>query len=172
MVVSVKNRKNGIEGVSLIALCITIMVIVILVGIGIYGSTNMIKEVKLEELKTNMLLIQAKARECVKDASFQMGMNPDDVKKDSVRNEIYREKAKLQKATEHEIPSNFGITDMTNCYWLTTEAQTSWGLSKLQLKNKERYLIQFNETDETVEIYNTVGYHGQYSLTAIEQIEE
>ncbi len=160
------------EGVTLVALSITIIVIIILAGIAINGSTNMIKKAKLEELKTNMLLIQAKAREYVEDATFKMGINPDEPKKNSVRNEVYIENAKLQKATDDEIPSNFGITDRTTCYWLTSEAQTSWGLGKMSLESNENYLIQFDETNVTVEIYNTKGYQGNYSLTVIDQIKE
>ena len=39
------------EGVTLVALSITIIVIIILAGIAINGSTNMIKKAKLESLK-------------------------------------------------------------------------------------------------------------------------
>ena len=119
-----------------------------------------------------MLLIQAKAREYVEDATFKMGMNPDEPKKTNIRNEVYVQNAKLQKVADGEVPSSFGIIDTSTCYWLTPEAQTSWGLSKMKSGNGEKYLIQFNEIDVTVEIYNTVGYEGNYSLTAIEQIKE
>ena len=169
---SIEKMKKREEGITLVALSITIIVMIILAGIGIYGGTDIIKEAKLEELKTNMLLIQAKAREYVEDATFKMGMNPDEPKKTSVRNEVYIENAKLQKATDSEIPSSFGITDTTTCYWLTSETQTNWGLGKMKLENDEKYLIQFNETDVTVEVYNTKGYQGNYSLTAIDQIKE
>lgn len=169
---SIEKIKKREEGITLIALSITIIVMIILAGIAIYGSTDIIKEAKLEELKTNMLLIQAKAREYVEDATFKMGMNPDDAKKASVRDEVYVENAKLKKVAESELPSNFEISDATTCYWLTSEAQTSWGLSKMKLENDEKYLIQFKETDVTVEVYNTKGYQGNYSLTAIDQIED
>lgn len=168
----VKNKKHRTEGVTLITLCITIIIMIIIAGVGIYSITNIIKEAKLEELKTNMLLIQAKAKESIEDATFKMGMNADDTKKASVRNEVYIENAKLQKVENNELPSNLGITDTTTCYWLTTEAQTSWGLNKMELRKDEKYLIQFDEINETVEIYSTKGYKGNYSLTAIEQIKE
>ena len=66
------------------------------------------------------------------------------------------------------MPSKLGITDITTCYWLTQEAQSSWGLDKIKLGENEKYLIQFDETNVTVEVYNTQGYNGNYSLTAIE----
>lgn len=42
----------------------------------------------------------------------------------------------------------------------------------MELEEHEKYLIQFNETDITVEVYNTKGYQENYSLTAIDQIKE
>lgn len=169
---NIEKMKKREEGVTLVALSITIVVMIILAGIGIYSSTDIIKKAKLEELKTNMLLIEAKAREYVEDATFKMGINPDESKKAKVRNDVYVENAKLQKATDSEIPSGFEITDTITCYWLTPEAQASWGLNKMKLESDEKYLIQFDETNVTVEIFNTKGYQGNYSLTAIDQIEE
>lgn len=167
---SIKSVRNKSEGVTLIALAITIVVLLILAGITISGGTDTIKKAKLEELKTNMLLIQAKAREYVEEANFKMGINPDDTKKTSVRTEVYVTNAQLKKAEETEV-SSLGITDATTCYWLTPETQKSWGLEKIELGNEEKYLIQFDETNVKVEVYNTKGYDGKYSLTEIEQIQ-
>lgn len=161
----IKNRTNG---VTLIVLTITIVILLILAGIVLYYGKDTIKMAQIEELKTNMLLIQAKAREYVEDANFKMGINPDEEKKANVRNEVYVTNAKLKKVEEGKVPSDFGITDITTCYWLTPEAQSSWGLDKIKLVENEKYLIQFDENNVTVEIYNTQGYEGNYSLTAIE----
>ena len=38
-----------------------------------YSGTDIIKRAKLEELKTNMLLIETKAKECVENANFKLG---------------------------------------------------------------------------------------------------
>ena len=167
---SIKEIKNRTEGMALLALAITIIILLIIAAITIYSGKDIIKEAKIEELKTNMLLIQAKAREYVEDATFKMGINPDDNKKNQVREEIYVKNAKLVKADD--VPSEFGITDSTTCYWLTEEAQTNWGLNKIELENDERYLIQFNENDVTVEVYNSLGYNGMHSLTDIDKIQE
>ena len=42
----------------------------------------------------------------------------------------------------------------------------------MQLEKDEKFLIEFKEADVTVEVYNTKGYQGNYSLTAMEQIQE
>lgn len=167
---NIKEIKNRTEGVTLLALVVTIAVLLIIAGITVYSGKDTIERAKLEELKTNMLLIQAKARGYVEDATFKMGINPDDDKKNQVREEVYVQNAKLEKA--NSIPSDFGIADTTTCYWLTSDAQTNWGLSKMKLDSNERYLIQFNETNATVEVYNTEGYNGKYSLTDIDKIQK
>ena len=165
-----KEIKNKNQGVTLIALAITIALLLIIAGITIYSGSDTIKKAKLEELKTNMLLIQAKAREYVEDATFKMGINPDDNKKNEVREEVYVQNAKLTKADS--VPSEFGITDPTTCYWLTEEAQNNWGLEKMDLAEDEKYLIEFKENEETVEVYNSLGYNGSYSLTEIDQLQK
>ena len=47
-----------------------------------------------------------------------------------------------------------------------------WGLDKVELKNKEYYLIKLDDSNATVEVYNTLGYNGRYSLTEIDNIEK
>ena len=55
----IKNEK----GVTLVALIITKIVMIILASITIAASSNLNKESQVKNLKTNMLLIQAKAEE-------------------------------------------------------------------------------------------------------------
>ncbi len=164
--------KNKTQGVTLIMLAITVVVLLILAGVTIYSGKDMLKKAKLEELKTNMLLIQAKARGYVEDATFRMGIDSQPSKKETVREEVYIQEAKLEKANANTIPSDFKIGDVTTCYWLTAEAQSNWGLNKIKLEQDEKYLIQFDEKNVTVEIYNTKGYDGKYKLADIETIQE
>ena len=157
------------KGVTLIALMVTIIVLLIIVSITIFSGKETIKEAKLEEIKTNMLLIKAKARECVENANFKMGINPDDNKKNQVRDEIYIKETKLLKTSF--IPEDINVKNEENCYDVTKETLDLWGLSKLELEENEKYIIEFDEQNVEVEIYNTLGYEGKYSLTDIENIE-
>lgn len=169
------NIKNKIEGMTLLTLSILIIILAILTGVVLYLGKQSLQKAKLEELKTNMLLIQAKAREYVEDASVKIGVhNTEEEKKQSVRNEVYVTNAKLEKAMYGDIPAHFNIleTDQDTCYWLTPEAEENWGLSKIELGNEEKYLIRFDEENVTLEIYNTQGYDGKYSLTEIDTIQE
>ena len=43
----------------------------IIAGISAYFGSDLIKEMKLQDLRTNMLLIQAKSKDCVEEVNFQ-----------------------------------------------------------------------------------------------------
>ena len=126
---------------------------------------------KLEELRTNMLLIQAKAKEYVEDANFRMGLAPDETRKEEVRRSVYVDGAKLEKVNAQE----YGIDNSSVCYKVTKETLNIWGLDKIELKDNEDYLIAFDDENATVEIYNTKGFvddngDTRNSLTDIEEI--
>ena len=170
------KRIRKENGVTVIALVITIVVLAIIVSIAISSGKEVLEKANFEELRTNMLLIQAKSKEYVEQANFRMGINPEQKsaeEKQTIREEVYgtasKDGAQLEKATD--VPSNFGISDISTCYWLTSAAQEKWGLNQIELESGERYLIRFDETEETVEVYNTVGYEGLYTLTDINKIE-
>lgn len=162
------------QGITLIALSVTIIVLLIIAGISVYSGKDIIKKGKLEELRTNMLLIQVKARETVEQANFKMGPNPKETKKSEVRAEVYETDAKLKKVTDL-----VGITvpegaNSENCYAVTDKSLEIWGLNKIKLSNGEYYIIEFDDTNAKVEIYNTLGYSNNgtmlYSLTQIDNI--
>ena len=160
-------RKTN--GVTLVALSITIIILLIIAGIAVYSGTEVIRNAKLESLRTNMLLIQAKSREYVETATFKMGISPDDDRKNEVRQEVYENEALLEKADS--VPKGFNVQNISTCYWLTNEAREKWGLQDIEIKANEKYLIEFDEENEKVEVFNTEGFEGKYSLTEINQIE-
>ena len=99
--INMKKIKNRTKGITLISLAITIIILLILAGISIYSGKGVIQKAKLEELKTNMLLIQAKAKEYVEEVNFRMGIGTEEEKierRDTARQEIYVESEKLEKA--------------------------------------------------------------------------
>ena len=58
-------------GKTFIKLMIAIIIIAIIVIVGIYYSKNMIQKTQLQDFKTNMLLIQVKAKEVLEQVSFE-----------------------------------------------------------------------------------------------------
>lgn len=166
-------NKNEEKGVTLIVLVITIIILSIIASIVYFNGKEVIQKAKLESLKTNMLLIQAKAKECVENATFKMGINPDEAKKNEARNQIYIDEYNLIKVsdkTDLSIPSDIIVNE--SFYYVTSETLAKMGLDKIEIGNENgEYLIEFKEDENKAEIYNTVGYKGKYSLTDLQNIE-
>lgn len=167
------------RGVTLVVLVITIIVLLIIVGIAILSGKGSIKKAELESLKTNMMLIKAKALECVEEVNFKLGPNNQktEEEKAEIRENIYESNdgAKLKKISElisenqditisNEIPQDEAV------YWVTEDTMEKWGLNKIKLSDEEAYLIKFNESEAKVEIYNTIGFDEKYSLTDISEL--
>lgn len=162
-------RINENKGITLVTLTITVIVLAIIAGITVYTGVDTVKRANLESLRTNMLLIQAKAKEYVEEADFKMGPDNDTSK----REEVYSSK-KLEKASDSNIsvPEGSGIV-LGNCYYVTEEALSEMGLGKIaeELEQGEAYLIEPNEDELSVKVYNTIGYQGRYSLTELEELQ-
>ena len=165
------NRKE--RGVTLVALVITVVVLLIIASIAVYSGSETVRKAKLEELRTNMLLIEAKAKGLVEEVNFKIGLTkPEDegyaVKKEQAENEVYKG-AGLEKATDVSAPSAIPVSE---CYKVTDATLQNWGLEDMEKEEGEEYLIKFDDVNATVEVYNTLGYEGKYSLTEIDNIEE
>lgn len=172
-------RSN--KGITLAVLVITIVVLLIIASISIGTGNKVIKSSELENMITNMLLIEAKALECVEEVNFKLGPNNQKIDEiTSIRENVYEygndNSAKLKKISELNserpditIPSE--IPQDETVYWVTEETMQKWGINKIKLLEGEAYLIKFNETEAKVEIYNTLGFNGKYSLTDINEIE-
>ena len=159
-------KKNKNRGITLASLVITIIVLLIIAGISVYSGTDIIKRAKLEELKTNMLLIETKAKECVENANFKLGKtdNLGDTEKTTRINEAKKELKGIEITEADNI--NIELKDYNYYYKLTEDNLKDMGLSNIKLSDTdELYIVK-------VEIYNTKGYEGKYSLTDIEQIEK
>ncbi len=165
--IDIQKLKTNQKGVTLIALVIMIIVLLILSGIGIYSGRNSLNKANLEELKTNMLLIKAKAREYVEETNFKIGKETDATKINEIKSEVYEDSQKLKKASDSDLQKiNISGDDV---YEVTEETLALWGLEKIKTDSNEKYLIEFNDKDLNVEVYNTKGYEGKYSLTNIEK---
>ena len=143
----VKNNK----GITLIALTITIIILLILASITIYSGKESIKKAQLESLKTNMLLIKAKAKE-------------------EAKNELKGKEANASDYSKQNITINGGEI----LYKLTSDNLKEMGLKDVKLGSNEEYLVKYNIKDVTVEVYNTSGYENNgttvYSLSELEKI--
>ena len=145
----VKNNK----GITLIALTITIIILLILASITIYSGKESIKKAQLESLKTNMLLIKAKAKEYVEQASFKNGVNKSEISEEA-KNELKGKEANASDYSKQNITINGGEI----LYKLTSDNLKEMGLKDVKLGSNEEYLVKYNIKDVTVEVYNTSDY--------------
>lgn len=159
-----KNNK----GITMITLVITMIVLGIIVGITVTLGTEEIKNVKIQNIQTNMLLIEAKAKEYVQNARFDLGVKPDEAT-DEMKEKASAELEGAGKGTKVTSSSrvvsqlaNIGISssDVTagNVYQLSTEDLEKMGIHNVNSDDAEGwYVIVYNLTNSTVKIYNTEG---------------
>lgn len=179
-------KKN--EGITMIVLVITIVLLLILSGISINTGNNIIKKANLENLKTNMLLIEVKGKEYVENGNFNLGTSFDKLTDENEKSKrIESAKSKL-KGTEienaNELNTNFGITqeqfqqdqaDLTFYYKLTQQDLEELGMTNENSNNKGEYIIKYDLKNMELEIYNTIGFKSgdktYYSLSELENLE-
>lgn len=129
------KKENGI---TLVAMALTVLIMGILASVTIYYATPIIKNTKLQNLNTNMLLIQAKAKTIGENAKF----NNDETKYIG---------QKLSENTSNETIANLinkGIVDVSNnVYLLTKEDLGKLGLSKIDYE--AGYIVNY-DTDEVI----------------------
>lgn len=145
------NLKNE-KGITIIALIITIIIMLILVGVTVKVGTKEISKAKLEDIKTEMISIKTRAK-IVKDKY--------DFK--DVDNLVG---TKLLEATDYNteaiiIPNE----SKENCYIWTQEDLNSQELSSIKVDEDKFYVVYYGDD---IEIYYSKGVDGKYSLTELQ----
>lgn len=157
-----KNLKcvlRQTNGITIIALIITIIVMLILVTVGIEYGTQEVEKAKLEDLKTTMLLIKGRAQIVADKEAFGENYNNEGMIK--VTDEA---------ASKYDM-SNLQDLDQTNLYIWEQTAMDNNNID-VTITTTEFYVIDYN----TKEIYYSLGYTDAdttyYSLTDIQKIGE
>lgn len=161
------------KGITLIALSITIVVIIIIASISINYGKKSIEVSKLETLKTNMLLIKAKAKEYVEQADFKAGVNNEYKDGDNLKAEVASE---LKGTPDTESYSFVTLEEGQYLYNITPELENI-GLQNIKVDEtkSEKYLVVYDLKNTKVEVYNTIGFNDngttKYSLSDLEEID-
>lgn len=170
-------RSN--KGITLAVLVITIVILLIIASISIGTGNKVIKSSELENMITNMLLIKAKGKEYVENANFKLGPKFDTAEDKQTRIDNAKTELKGTIATSDEVAQiknkigeNKVDTDYTFYSELTMSNLEEMGIKGVQLEDNETYIIRYEIDSMEVEVYNTLGYNGKYSLTDIDKIEE
>lgn len=138
-------KKANEKGITMVTLVITVIVLIIITAIGVGTGSEIIKRADLQNINTNMMLIQAKVKTISEQAKFN---------KDTSN---YKG-TKVSEISGNEQIDKLPITDKENCYLLSQTDLDSMGLEKITID--EGYVVNYNtneimyvkgfETDDTI----------------------
>lgn len=164
------KNQNGVALPILIIIIVVIMAIVLILA---NYAKEILEENELKDLRTNMLLIQAETRKGLEEVCFQTA-NLDKNKEEDITkiNEIKQENLKGKQVQgseiEKDIPTEITIDE--NCYYLDEDILNNMGIKNLNSKKYGYFIVRYDFEKTTVEVMNTLGYKGKYTLTQL--IEE
>ena len=141
------NLKNK-KGITIIALVITVVIMLILVGVTVKVGTKSIDESEKEDIKTRAKIVKDQFN--FKDISSLVGTKfTDDTK---------YEKTNLNPAIPEE--------QKNNCYIWTQEDLNNQGLASINSDESKFYVVYYG--DNNTEVYYSIGVDGKYSLTDLQ----
>ncbi|MBQ2916967.1 MAG: hypothetical protein IJE59_02165 [Clostridia bacterium] len=138
------------NGITIIALIITIVIMIILAAVGIEFGNDAVNNAKLEDIKTNMISIKTKAKIVTEQYNFK------DI--DSlVGNVITDDEATKLNLTNSENIRKWSSSDLS-----------SQNLSNIE---GDAYIVSYDlENPNNCEVYYLKGYEGKYSLTELQEL--
>ena len=160
------------SGKSIIILLILTILIMIGASVIINYAKQMIDETKEQDLKTNMLLMQAEAKKGLEEVCFRT-VNLNTAKEEDLTkiNEIKSEYLKgtnLSNAPAEVQEATKNIPDVTfdeNCYYLDENVLTEMGIK--QINQDGYFIVKYDFSNANLEVINTSGYDGKYTLTQL-----
>ena len=161
------------NGVSLPILIIGIVVIIAITSVIVNYGIDMAEENRLQDLRTNMLLIQADAKKDLEEVCFQTANLDANKEEDLTKiNEIKKENLKgvLVQGSEVESSIPQEITVDEDSYYLDEMTLNEIGVKDLNSEQYGYFIVKYDFSNTTVEVINTKGYDGKYTLTQL--IEE
>lgn len=153
-------KKIEEKGITLTTLVITVIVMIIIASVGIYAGTNIIKQANLQNINTNMMLIQAKVKTISEQAKFNKDTSNYKGKKVI---EVVGNK-KVDELVEKHILEN-----EENYYLLSQTDLNEMGLEKIEIS--EGYIVNY----DTNEIIFVKGFeekdHTYYKLSEMKNLK-
>lgn len=161
---------------SIITLVILTILIIIGASVMINYAKQMMVETKEQDLRTSMLLMQAETKKGLEEVCFKI-VNLDSTKEEDLAkiNEIKNEyldgiilsdsPEEVQEATK-SVPE---ITFDENCYYLDENIIREMGIKYLTEEENGYFIVKYDFSNANVEIINTNGYDGNYTLTQINE---
>ena len=141
---NIKNEK----GITLVALVITIILMMMLVGVTIHFSTDAINKSNLEDIKTDMISIKTRAKIVAEQYNFKDIEN-------LVGSTITDEEAQKLGVTNSDKILKWSSSDLANQNLGAIEGDT--------------YVVEYSlENPNECEVYYLHGYENMHSLTQLQ----
>ena len=141
------KKENGI---TMVALIITLILMIILVGVTINYTTNSIDKAKIEDIKTDMISIKTKVKIVAEKYNFK------DID------------ALVGSTITDEEAQKIGQQNGEQLRKLSSSDLSSQGLSTIE---GDKYVVYYDlENPSSSEVYYLDGYEGKYSLTELKEL--
>ncbi len=138
------------NGITIIALIITVILMLILAGVGIYFGNDAIDKAKLEDIRTDMISIKTKAKIVAEQYNFK------DIE------------SLIGTIVSNEEIQKLGLTDKKSDQirkW-SSEDLNGQGLSNIE---GDTYIVYYDlKNPNNCEVYYIYGYEGKYSLSELQ----
>lgn len=138
------------KGITLVALVITVILMMILVGVTAHFSTDAIKKANLEDIKTDMISIKTRAKIVAEQYNFK-----------DIENLV-------GSAITNTEAQKLGLTNSDKILKWSSEDLKNQNLSSI---DGNKYVVSYDVDDpNNCEIYYLEGYEGKYSLTDLQNL--
>ena len=159
-----KNKKIVISFIVLV-------IAIFLIGyFAIKYVKEMLNETEIQDLRTDMLVVQAEAKKDLEKVCFQTA-NLDENKEEDKEKiaQAKRENLKgiLVKGSDIEknVPQEIEIDD--NCYYLNNEDLKDIGIQNYSIDKYGYIIVKYDFKNTMVEVISTKGYNGKHTLTQL-----
>ena len=165
------------KGITLVALIITVILMVILVGVSVKFGGKGLEKAKLEDIKTDMISIKTKSKIIVEQFNFKDIDNligtPLDINanEEGIQLGEYNIPNDLKTLLEEKDNEGNAKIDISKLYVLTEENFNELGIKTKETTNEKFYIVYYNLKDSNnCEIYYSQGYNGKYSLGELKDL--
>ena len=165
-------RNEGGKSIVILVL-LTILIMIGAATIVKYAQQMMI-ETKTQDIKTNMLLMQAETKKGLEEVCFHTVNLNESKEEDQARiNEIKKEYLKgtiLSESPTEVQEATKSVPDVTfdeSCYYLDETILTEMGIEEVDGNQYGYFIVKYDFSNADVEVINTNGIEGNYTLTQI-----
>ena len=165
-----KIKKN--EGITLIALIVTIIVLIILAGISIGEGTSLIKKAKVENFITNMITIRANSKVYAEEINAKTwNLNDNGESRNKLFEADYGMKRESEALNSAQISALDFESDEYDCYSVTETTLENMGLESI--KDDTNYVVVYKSDDYTkldIVYKKGITYNGEtyYTLSTLQ----